>query len=118
MKIQSIDQQNVRIRTNWFRLVLAMAIDITKHYIMIETSFKAFKQQPKKVICSRGYTKDVMSQVVKPKPMMMRLTTISKTHLWVSPATGNAQPSGPPCVNLLETHMSTPHCQPITKNKL
>jgi hypothetical protein len=91
MTIQSIDQQNVRIWTNRFRLVLAMVIDLTKHYITIETSFKAFKQQPKKIICSSGYTKDIMSQVVKPKPMMMRLTTISKTHLWVSPATGNTQ---------------------------
>ncbi len=103
MKIQSIDQQNVSIRTNWFRLVLAMVIDLIKHYIPIKTSFKAFKQQLKKIICSSGYTKDVMSQVVKLKPMMMRLTT----HLWVSPATRNAQPSSPPCVNLLETYVNS-----------
>jgi hypothetical protein len=101
VKIQSIHQQNVRIWTNWFRLVLAMVIDLTKHYIAIEISFRAFKEQPKKIICSSGFTKAVMSQVVKPKPMMMRLTTLSRTHhLWVSPAAGNAQPLSPPCVNL------------------
>jgi len=46
-KIQSIDQQNVRIWTNWFKLELAMVINLTKHYITIKISFKAFKQQPK-----------------------------------------------------------------------
>jgi hypothetical protein len=85
-----------------------MMVDLTKLYIMIEISFKTFKQQPKKIICFNGYTKDVISQVVKPKPMMMRLTTISKIHhLWVSPTTRNAQPSSPPCVNLLETYVNS-----------
>jgi hypothetical protein len=82
-----------------------MVIDLTKHYITIKIPFKAFKQQPKKKMCSYGYTEDVMFQVVESKPMMMRLTTLSKTHhFWVSPAAKNAQHSSPPCVNLKEIY--------------
>jgi len=91
-----------------------MVINLTKNYIMIKISFKAFKQQPKKIICSNGYTKDIMSQVIKPKPMMMRLTTISKLIIFGSlqpPKMHNPQAHHTMCKsfgNICQLHIVNP----------
>jgi hypothetical protein len=109
VKIQSIHQQNVRIWTNWSRLVLAMVIDLTKHYIAVEISFRAFKQQPEKIICSSSQAKTNDDETYNSKQNSSSLGLSSRRKCTTFK---------PTMCKSLKKHMPTPHCQPITKKEL